>query len=527
MPKRLSTALQEPPVMWVIVFINCALFGLVWSKDPTISAQTLREYGAQFNPSIWAGEPYRLLLAGFLHGSLTHLVMNNLSLYFLGKLLEQLLGSRSFFILYILSLLAGSAASLFFMPPMAVSVGASGAIMGLAGALFALLLLDRRGRFLTARPFGRYLFFVMVLFYLVIGKIFPVINTSAHVGGFLMGCIFGIFFWSRIPGEKVPRWVGSALLLSSVVGLSVATLYGMNPKNTHAWHLYQGLEGYQKGNNQDAVRHLKLAIQQQSSKQALRYLGQLYFYTKQFRKSAEIYAQLLKKSPSDFGNWYYRIVSLHKSKQPKLAEQAYQKASAYLKKQAKSRSWLRSSRHHEQEMLWRWAHLLAAHQKEKQALLYYQQLLEQFSNNVSLHNEKAWLLLTATNPRYRNPALALRHARIATDRTENPPAGFLDTLATALFLNGRTKDAIHQAKRALRAPGAKEIMPHLRQQLQRFKAGLKKKASHPTTHKPTTHKPTTHKPTPHKPTPHKPTPHKPTPHKPTTHKPTPHKPISR
>jgi len=477
MLKRFLANFQEPPVMWIILLINCALFGLVWSKDPTISAQTLREYGAQFNPGIWAGESYRLLLAGFLHGSITHLVMNNLSLYFLGKLLEQLLGSAVFLALYLLALLSGSVASLYFMPPMAVSVGASGAIMGLAGALFVLLLLDRRGRFLTTQPFGRYLFFALVLFYLVIGKIFPIINTSAHVGGFLMGCVFGIFFWSRIPGEKIPRWVGSTLMFSAVIGLSVLTMRGMNQKNTHAWHLHHGLEGYHKGNNEDAVRHLKLAIQKQSSTHALRYLAQLYFYTKQYRKSAELYSQLIKKTPANFGNWYYRILSLHRSKQPKQAEKAYQKASSDLSKQEKKRSWFQTNRSHEQEQMWRWAHLLAAHQKEKQALLYYQQLLDQFPNNVSLHNEKAWLLVTASNPRYRNPALALKHIQIAINRTERPSAGFLDTLATTLFLNGRLKDAVKQAKQALRASGAKEIMPHLRQQLRRFQAGLKKNPS--------------------------------------------------
>lgn len=472
--KRTFFPFLQQPVMWVLLLLNCALFGLVSSKSPSISAQTLREFGAQFNPGIWSGESYRLLFAGFLHGSLTHLLMNNLSLYFLGKLLEQLMGSTAFLALYLLSLLSGSVASLYFMPPMAVSVGASGAIMGLAGSLFSMLLLDRHGRFLSARPFGRYLFFALVLFYLVIGKIFPVVNGAAHIGGFAMGCIFGVFFWSRIPGEKVPRPVGSVLLFFAIFTLGTATLYGLKPKGTYAWDLHLGLEGYQKGNNADAIQNLTSAIQKNpDSPYAYRYLAQLYFYTKRYRKASDLYGKLLARQPSQAGYWYYYITALHRSQQHKKAEEEYKRAAAQLQRRGKKRGWFRNARQHEQQQLWQWAHLMAAHRKEKQALLYYQQLLQLYPDNPSLHNEVAWLLLTAHNPKYRNPGMALKHAQLATSKLERPSAGYLDTLAAALFQNGRVLEAVKQARGATRSPGAKEIMPHLQEQLKRFEATLK------------------------------------------------------
>jgi membrane associated rhomboid family serine protease len=80
------------------------------------------------------GEWWRIVTSGFLHFSVVHIAMNMLSLYFLGRLLEPVLPKGKFFLLYMASLLAGSAGVILLESRAALTGGASGAIFGLLGA---------------------------------------------------------------------------------------------------------------------------------------------------------------------------------------------------------------------------------------------------------------------------------------------------------------------------------------------------------------------------------------------------------
>ena len=84
------------------------------------------------------GDWYRLVTAMFLHGSLLHLAFNMLALYWLGTIVEQALGSLRFVLVYFAAGLAGSAGALLFTDPFTPTVGASGAIYGIMGALLVL-----------------------------------------------------------------------------------------------------------------------------------------------------------------------------------------------------------------------------------------------------------------------------------------------------------------------------------------------------------------------------------------------------
>jgi membrane associated rhomboid family serine protease len=88
------------------------------------------------------GEWWRLLTAAFLHYGPLHLLLNMYSLYWVGTLLEQVIGSWRFLLLYLAAGIAGSAGALL-LTPNAITVGASGAIFGVLGALYVL---ERQGR---------------------------------------------------------------------------------------------------------------------------------------------------------------------------------------------------------------------------------------------------------------------------------------------------------------------------------------------------------------------------------------------
>jgi membrane associated rhomboid family serine protease len=135
---------------------------------------------ALFGPAVAEGEWYRLVTGGFLHASLIHIGFNMLLLFFLGRLLEPALGTPRFVALYFASLLAGSMGALL-LDPNALTLGASGAVFGLAGATFVIA----RGRGMDAIA-GE------VGFLIVFNLVFSFIGTRISVGGHLGGLTAGI-----------------------------------------------------------------------------------------------------------------------------------------------------------------------------------------------------------------------------------------------------------------------------------------------------------------------------------------------
>ena len=124
------------------------------------------------------GEYYRLLTAMFLHAGIIHIAFNMLVLHQLGTPLELKLGSAKFTMIYFVSGLGGSIASVLFNDPFTLSVGASGAIFGLMGAYFVV----SRSLRLDASQIR-----VMIGINLVIGFVIPGIDWHAHLGGLAAG----------------------------------------------------------------------------------------------------------------------------------------------------------------------------------------------------------------------------------------------------------------------------------------------------------------------------------------------------
>jgi membrane associated rhomboid family serine protease len=123
---------RKPIATPAIVALCLLIFGLesMW-EEPVI------ELGATNGELIFQGQWWRLFTGMFLHGGAMHVAANMWSLWALGRFLEQLLGTPRFVLLYLASGVAGAALSSTVRPEV-VSVGASGAIFGLLGALAAI-----------------------------------------------------------------------------------------------------------------------------------------------------------------------------------------------------------------------------------------------------------------------------------------------------------------------------------------------------------------------------------------------------
>jgi membrane associated rhomboid family serine protease len=129
------------------------------------------------------GEWWRLLTAAFLHGSVIHLGMNMLMLWWIGGPVEEALGRGRFLALYVVSALAGSAGALIFSPN-AFTVGASGAIFGILGAA---LVFERQGVHVLG---GSAL--SIILLNLVLTFAVPNISIGGHLGGLAGGALCGL-----------------------------------------------------------------------------------------------------------------------------------------------------------------------------------------------------------------------------------------------------------------------------------------------------------------------------------------------
>jgi membrane associated rhomboid family serine protease len=153
------------------------------------------------------GEWWRLLSAAFLHYGPIHLGMNMLALYWYGQVLEHLLGRWRYLLLYLAAGLAGSAGALY-ATPNAVTVGASGAIFGVLGAL---LVLERRG---SIQSGGQILGLIVIN--LAISYALPGISLGGHIGGLIGGFALMLAYvrFSRSP----------ALCIASAVALAAASV---------------------------------------------------------------------------------------------------------------------------------------------------------------------------------------------------------------------------------------------------------------------------------------------------------------
>ncbi len=140
-------------------------------------------------------EYYRIFTSAFLHGSIAHIGLNMLSLYWLGRFIEVVLGAWRTLVVYMVALVISGLSVVYFSPANVATLGASGAIFGLFGALFAIgLKLGPRGKDLVRANIG-----ILVL-NLIWSFAVPGISWQAHVGGLFAGFVLTfLIFWPPKP----------------------------------------------------------------------------------------------------------------------------------------------------------------------------------------------------------------------------------------------------------------------------------------------------------------------------------------
>lgn len=175
----------------VIVFLGMSMFGM------TEDAGFMLSHGAMYAPYVVEGhEYYRLFTCIFMHFGFSHLLNNMLVQFVVGSYLEEELGKVKYLILYIGSGVCANILSLAYdmhTGDYAVSAGASGAVFGVIGAMFYIVIRNH-GRVgnLTSKSM-----LLMIVLSLYLGFTSTGVDNFAHIGGLIAGFIMAVLLYRR------------------------------------------------------------------------------------------------------------------------------------------------------------------------------------------------------------------------------------------------------------------------------------------------------------------------------------------
>jgi membrane associated rhomboid family serine protease len=169
-----GAVVAKPYVTWAILAVNVLVFGAQYlTGDQVTNTLAMWPAGVALQ-----GDYYRLITAAVVHSGVLHILFNCWALYVVGPYLERAFGHTRYIAIYVLSALGGSVLGLWLDPLMQPTVGASGAIFGLFGAVFVV------GRRLNMDVRG---IAVLIVINLVLTFVVSGISWTGHVGGLITG----------------------------------------------------------------------------------------------------------------------------------------------------------------------------------------------------------------------------------------------------------------------------------------------------------------------------------------------------
>jgi len=185
---------RRAPATLGLLGFTLAVFAAQWASSTITGKDQLLEWGMKDAGGLRAGELWRLVTPIFIHAGWLHLAVNMYSLFAIGPAVERFFRPARLLVVYLLSGVSGVILSLAFNPR--PSVGASGAIFGLLGALTAFLYEHRK---LFGPAAGAQLRQIgMVLALNLILSLTPGIDAWGHLGGLIAGAACGVLIGPRL-----------------------------------------------------------------------------------------------------------------------------------------------------------------------------------------------------------------------------------------------------------------------------------------------------------------------------------------
>ena len=208
-------------IISLICILMYVIVGIYGNNFFNFDANVLAKFGANNILLVKNGEIWRLLTCVFLHVGLIHLVVNMYSLRVIGPSVEGLIGKGKFVFIYLISAISASLMSLVFVDSNIVSVGASGAIFGLMGAL---LYFGYHYR-LYLNDAIKTQIIPVILFNLIIGFMMPGIDNGAHIGGLIGGYLATMAIGIKNKSEKKDMINGWIVLILYLAFLSYIVFF--------------------------------------------------------------------------------------------------------------------------------------------------------------------------------------------------------------------------------------------------------------------------------------------------------------
>ena len=259
---------------WFLIAINLLVWIAMEANGGSEDPEVLLNFGAMFGPFIAGGEYWRLFTPMFLHIGKMHLIFNGLGLLIFGNIAERIFGLYRFVILYLLAGLAGSFASFAFNDAV-VGAGASGAIMGILGAVAAFYFIRRNTLGEGERQNFKGLL-IIAGFNIILGFTIQGIDNWAHMGGLAGGFVIGMVLapnYQRVSGGILGSsfrivdtnslykrwWVVPLALVVLVVGVRMATALASDETQAHS-HVMQAERLLDEQQYMEALDEISIAF---------------------------------------------------------------------------------------------------------------------------------------------------------------------------------------------------------------------------------------------------------------------------
>lgn len=466
-----------------IVALCVAVFVLQTLAGGSKNTDVLLDFGASYRPYFQQGQYWRAVMPLFLHIGLWHLAVNMFTLLMIGPVLERMYGYGRYALIYLGAGIAGCVLSMYHGH--VIAAGASGAIFGVAGAIVVGGWAHRDALpHELARIFRRGVFTLVLLAFIVVqlaaGHLVSNIDNWGHLGGLLGGALLAFLvpvprrveivhpgaaweppqFDLRAAPSGRPQGTGwrmasqpfqmVVLVPVAIVAFSMvaaARHYRSVSQVTRLLAEGQRLEvSHQPGQAFDRYQHAqKLDPRDERPPIAL---GQLELRQHDPARAIAEFQQALNIDPRSVLARVGLAVAYQVSGNTVQAEKEFETLAAQ-----------NPGAPDVQEAV---ADLLSEQKLYARAIERYQVVLRLSPNAPLAHNNLAWIYATADDPKFRDPAAALDHARKAVLLSRGREPDFIDTLAESLYVNHQYAEAVRTEARALAlAPNNREFQEHM------------------------------------------------------------------
>jgi rhomboid protease GluP len=449
-----------PVATLILLAVNFLFFGLEIFAGGADNTQILLNLGASFGPYMRRGEYWRLVMPMFLHGGWLHILGNSYCLYILGPILERVYGYGRYLAIYVAAGVGGALLSM--EVSRNVSVGASGAIFGIAGAMLVTGyvhrdIIPRR----WGRAFGRGMIPFIVL-NLAIGFSVHGIDNWGHLGGLATGALLAFV----IPPPRQVSSYGEVLEPPSqaMVALPLAVVILAMAATANHYRTIQSMdrllaEGgrYESAHQYDREyrsfqQALSLAPHQEQPHEEM---GKYYLTQKRYDQAVQEFQEAVRLTEGDDQPRFELGLAYQLKGDPQKAQQIFEEVIGKNPRTAEGQKLLAVN----QVML---GDLYAQQKLYGDAIRNYLDALRLEPDFAEAHNNLAWLYATCDDPKYRDPKAALAHAQRAVELTQWKEGESIDTLAEAHFVNGDFQQAVEIQKKALvLEPDNKELQEHM------------------------------------------------------------------